>query len=119
MKSILRNALKIWIIVGVGSLLQPAAHSFAENMIIEQGKTDGVIGETVNGYIGFRSLDVPEELQREVSKINLERKAAYREFAEQKQITIEVAAALTAEKLITRASQDQWVRDADGNWSQM
>ncbi len=118
MKSVLRNALKIWIIVCVGSFLLPAAHSFAQNMIIEQGKTDGVIGETINGYIGFRILDVPDELRREVSKINLERKAAYTELAEQNQVSIEVAAALTAEKLIARASADPWVRDADGNWGQ-
>jgi len=117
MKSVLRNALKIWIIVCVGSFLLPAAHSFAQNMIIEQGKTDGLIGEAVDGYIGFR-MDVPDGLRREVSKINLERKAAYTELAEQNQVSIEVAAALTAEKLIARAGENHWVRDANGHWGQ-
>ncbi len=118
MKSVLRNALKIWIIVCVGSFLLPATHSFAQNQIIEQGKTDGLIGEMIDGYIGYRISDVPDALRSEVSKVNLERKAAYSDLAEENQISTEVAAALTAEKLISRASGGQWVQDAGGNWNQ-
>ena len=118
MKSFLKKILKIWIIVCVGSFMQPAAYSLAENMIIEQGKADGLIGETISGYIDYLILDVPAALQREVSMVNLKRKAVYMEFAEKNQVSVDVAAALTAEGLIKRADEGHWVRDADGNWSQ-
>jgi len=88
-------------------------------VIVEQAKDNCVVGEQADGYLGFvPDKTVSTELRREVRQINQQRKAVYVNIARENGTTVEVTAALTAEKLIRRAGRGECVRGTDGRWVQ-
>jgi hypothetical protein len=89
----------------------------AASAAIEAAKSQCIVGEQADGYLGVVDAGkASEALKREVASVNLQRKAAYARFAESQGVTVEVAAALTAEKLINQAPAGQCVRDGNGKW---
>jgi uncharacterized protein YdbL (DUF1318 family) len=94
-----------------------AASVVAASPTIEKAKSGCVVGEQADGYLGVVDLSKADAaLTREVASVNQQRKAAYSNLAQSKGVTIEVAAALTAEKLINQAPSGQCVRDGSGSW---
>lgn len=85
--------------------------------IVERAKDNCVIGEQADGYLGFvPGKDTSTELQRQVRSINQQRKSAYASLARKNNVSVEVTAALTAEKLIRSARPGECVRGTDGKW---
>ena len=82
-------------------------------------KNDCSIGEGADGYLHVRDANTSAEVRREVDSINLKRRSAYTDLAQENGVTVEVAAALTAEKLLRRASSGQCVLNANGSWSEV
>ena len=94
-------AFWLWI---VAIALPAFGGAAAANQIIDGAKAQGLIGETVEGYLAVRDPATPDNVRREVNRVNIERRAAYADLAEQSGVSLEIAAALTAEKLIQRAN---------------
>jgi hypothetical protein len=91
--------------------------AFAASAIVENAKSLCIVGEQADGYLGIIDAGkASAELRREVGAVNQQRKAYYSQIAQKNGVTIEVAAAMTAEKLITQASPGQCVRDSTGQW---
>jgi uncharacterized protein len=89
----------------------------AASAFVERAKNECVVGEQADGYLGFvPGATVSAALRREVRDINQRRKAIYADLAHKNGVSINVTAALTAEKLIRRATSGQCVRDQNGNW---
>lgn len=89
----------------------------AASAIVEAAKDNCVVGEQADGYLGFVDGQTgSEELRREVRDVNQQRKAIYADLARRNGVTVEVTAALTAEKLIAQASVGECVRDSSGRW---
>ena len=89
----------------------------AASAIVEQAKSECIVGEQADGYLGVVDPGkASAELRREVDSINMQRKAAYARLAEKNGVTIDDAAKVTAEKLINQAPSGQCVRDQDRNW---
>lgn len=89
----------------------------AASPIVEAAKDSCVVGEQADGYLGFvNGATGSEELKREVRDINQQRKAIYADLARRNGVTVEVTAALTAEKLIEQAGPGECVRDSSGRW---
>lgn len=94
-----------------------AAPASAASAIVENAKDNCIVGEQADGYLGVVSgADASEALHREIRDINQQRKAVYADIAKRNGVTIEVAAALTAEKLMNQATSGQCVRDQSGTW---
>jgi uncharacterized protein YdbL (DUF1318 family) len=94
-----------------------AGSANAASPAIESAKDRCVIGEQADGYLGvIEAGAVDEALRREMKSINLQRKAAYANLAERNGVSIEAAAALTAEKLINAAPAGQCIQMPDGDW---
>ena len=94
-----------------------ASPASAASAIIEQAKAQCIVGEQADGYLGYADASkASEELKREVRAVNQQRKAYYSKIAQRNGVTIEVTAALTAEKLIAQAPAGQCVRDSTGQW---
>lgn len=97
--------------------LSAASVASAASAAIEAAKDACVIGEQADGYLGvIESSKASEELKRDVRANNQQRKAIYAEFAERNGLTIEVAAALFAERNVNQAPSGQCVRDEGGTW---
>ncbi|MEL6285239.1 MAG: YdbL family protein [Pseudomonadota bacterium] len=84
---------------------------------IEDAKGAGVIGERIDGYLGFVDDGaVDASLRRQVQEINAKRRAAYDELAADTQTTIEQVARVTAEKQIARTPPGHFYMDERGRW---
>ncbi len=93
--------------------------ALAASAVIEQAKAQCIVGEQADGYLGIvDAARANEELRREVAAANQQRKAYYSQIAQKNGVTVEVTAALTAEKLIGQARPGQCVRDSTGSWKQ-
>ena len=115
MKKLFRRIAAAGLMAGVA--LAPAS-GYAASAIVEQAKSQCVVGEQADGYLGVVSgADASAALRREIRDINQQRKAVYADLARRNGVTIEVTAALTAEKLINQARRrGQCYRDQNSRW---
>jgi uncharacterized protein YdbL (DUF1318 family) len=105
------------VILLAAGLAVSAAPVLAASPLVENAKNNCVVGEQADGYLGVvTGADASEALRREVRDINQQRKAAYANLARRNGVTIEVTAALTAEKLMNQARPGQCVRLESGEW---
>lgn len=89
----------------------------AASAIVEQAKAECIVGEQADGYLGYvPGATISSALRREVRDINQQRKSAYANLARKNGVSVEVTAALTAEKLIRQARSGQCVRNQNGRW---
>ena len=103
-----------------GFALTAGAGAAAASAIVENAKSQCIVGEQADGYIGvIDAAAASEDLKREVRAINQQRKAAYARLAERNGVTVEATAALTAEKLIMQAPSGHCVRDSSGQWKEV
>ncbi|WP_425407963.1 YdbL family protein [Hyphococcus sp.] len=92
----------------------------AASAAVERAKDQCVVGEQADGYIGVVSgKSADNALRREIADINQQRKSVYADLARRNGVTIEVTAALTAEKLMNQATSGQCIRDQSGTWRQI
>ncbi|MEL6359917.1 MAG: YdbL family protein [Pseudomonadota bacterium] len=104
-------------IVSVGLLAQ-AAHALPR--IVEDAKSECIVGEQNDGYLGFvDGADGSAELRREVRAINQQRKQAYARIAENRGVSIADAAVVAAQELINKSGAGECVQDADGDWVEL
>ena len=84
---------------------------------IDAAKSQGVVGERLDGYIGFVRLDGADpSLKRKVDEINAKRRALYQKRATDSGVTPAQYATATGEKLIKRAAPNALVVDVTGTW---
>jgi uncharacterized protein len=84
--------------------------------ILSTAIADGSVGEQADGYMGFRSTP-SSALRAEVDAINIKRRAAYTQLAQQRGVTIkEVAAAVGCETLAKRVAVGRTYMLADNVW---
>lgn len=99
------------------AFLAGAAH--AASALIEDAKDRCIVGEQADGYLGVvDGANADATLLREVRDVNQQRKAFYADLAARNGVSIDVTAALTAEKLINDAGPGECVRDQSGAWIQ-
>ena len=112
-------------LVGVAGLAvtafvaEPAvAQSTAAKSTVDQAKSEGVIGETIGGYLAVVAGANPSAAQRAaMDEINIGRKAVYTDLARQQNVAVEVVAKLTGEKQVAKAPPGQKVLLENGTWS--
>ena len=89
----------------------------AASALVENAKDQCIVGEQADGYLGVvDGASASAELQREIRDINQQRKTVYSNLAKRNGVTIEVAAAVTAEKLMNQATSGQCIRLSSGDW---
>lgn len=94
--------------------------ALAASPAIEQAKDNCVVGEQTDGYLGVvDGAKASDALRREVRDINQQRKGYYADLAKKNGVSIEVTAALTAEKLIEQATPGECVRNQNGEWARL
>ncbi|MEM9015068.1 MAG: YdbL family protein [Pseudomonadota bacterium] len=89
----------------------------AASPAIERAKDQCIVGEQVDGYLGFADPSRADDaLRREVRDTNQQRKSVYADLARREGVTIEVTAALAAEKLIAQSHAGECYRNSAGRW---
>lgn len=118
----MERSMKKHVICAAAALVFSAVLSPASSAspAVEQAKDRCIVGEQADGYLGVvAGADASESLRREIADINQQRKAVYADLARRNGVTIEVAAALTAETLMNKATPGQCIRDQSGNWREI
>ncbi len=94
------------------------AQTPAQKSLIDAAKSQGVVGEQADGYLGIRTTADPA-LQTAVNVTNSARRQVYAASAADVGTSTEVAAARMFEaQLLPRISSGQWYRNASGQWVQ-
>lgn len=92
-------------------LIGTAAHA----VDLDQAKAEGLVGETMEGYIAAVKEPASAEVQRLVEQINARRRAEYSRIAGENGIEVSQVEALAAKKAIEKTREGGWVR-VNGEW---
>ena len=104
--------------LGVGSA---AAQTPAQKAMVDAAKSEGVVGEQADGYLGFRTSSPDTALREAVSDTNEGRRSVYQRSATStgEGVTAEIAGQRMFEtQLFARIPSGQWYRNAEGQWLQ-
>lgn len=83
---------------------------------LEEAKSQGLVGERLDGYISAVSSNPSAEVTRLVSEVNAKRKEAYAQIAAKNGQPVAVVEKLAAAKLVERAERGHYYMDVGGNW---
>ncbi|WP_419149023.1 YdbL family protein [Pseudoalteromonas 'SMAR'] len=96
------------------SLLAGVAMSFAAlAMSLDSAKSQGLVGETMSGYLGV--VKASPEVQQLVDEVNAKRKEKYQQLAKQNGITLAQVEALAAKKAYTKTQAGHYIQ-VNGRW---
>lgn len=85
-------------------------------LTLNEARTQGRVGETLNGYLVALKNDA--ETQTLVEKINEARSASYQQLAETNHISVDQVAKMAGQKLVDRAKPGEYVQGINGKWLQ-
>ena len=106
----LRALLLAMVLVLAGA---PAAVSAAS---LDQAKSQGLVGEQANGYLGVVAANAPADVKALVSDINQKRKQEYQAIAQRNKTSLDAVEALAGKKAIELTPAGQYVRLPSGQW---
>src|SRR3546814_393466 len=93
------------------------AHAQAgSDPVVEQARSQGLVGEQVDGYLGFAKSPAAD-LKARVDAINIKRRAFYTDLAAKRGVTVqEVGAATACELFQSRIAPGEAYRTETGQW---
>ncbi|MCL4156381.1 UNVERIFIED_CONTAM: hypothetical protein GTU68_006304, partial [Idotea baltica] len=77
-------------------------------------KSQGLIGEQLNGYLGAVSADTDAEVRGLISDINAKRKAKYESIAAKNSASLETVELLAGKKAIEKTQAGNYIQTATG-----
>ncbi|EBC0458772.1 DUF1318 domain-containing protein [Salmonella enterica] len=83
-------------------------------LTLEEARTQGRVGETLNGYLVALKNDA--ETQKLVLEINLARRASYQQLADGNHLPVDEVAKMAGQKLVERARPGEYVQGINGKW---
>ncbi|EIO8887071.1 YdbL family protein [Salmonella enterica subsp. diarizonae] len=83
-------------------------------LTLEEARTQGRVGETLNGYLVALKNDA--ETQKLVLEINLARRASYQQLADSNHLPVDEVAKMVGQKLVERARPGEYVQGINGKW---
>ncbi|HDC1924873.1 TPA: YdbL family protein [Salmonella enterica] len=92
------------------SLLTPSVWA----LTLEEARTQGRVGETLNGYLVALKNDA--ETQKLVLETNLARRASYQQLADSNHLPVDEVAKMAGQKLVERARPGEYVQGINGKW---
>jgi len=83
--------------------------------IVDEAKSQGIIGETAGGYLAVVS-SASRDVVNAMNEINIRRKSLYTKLARKQNVQIDQVAAVTAEKVRAKAKSGEKFLDQSGEW---
>jgi len=84
---------------------------------LDEAKSQGLVGEQANGYLGAVSANTPAEIKSLIADINQKRKSEYQAIAQRNKTGLQAVEALAAKTAIERTPPGQYVRLPSGEWA--
>lgn len=89
-----------------------ASPAFA--LSLQDAKTQGLVGEQLNGYLGI--IKESSDVKALVSNVNKRRKAKYQELAKKNNIDLATVAKLAGNKAISKTKSGNYIQNQSGQW---
>ena len=83
---------------------------------LQAAKSQGLVGEQPNGYLGSVKGKPGKDVAALVEKINAARKTEYTKIAKRNDTQLGVVERLAGKKAIEKTPSGQYVRSASGTW---
>ncbi len=83
---------------------------------LDDAKSAGQIGESVDGYLHLVDNNAPDEVKALVKDVNNKRRAKYQSIARKRGVAVQDVATLAGAKLVERAPAGQYVMDSNAKW---
>ncbi|MDA0781753.1 MAG: YdbL family protein [Rickettsiales bacterium] len=90
--------------------------NMANALDLATAKTNGLVGEQNNGYIG--AVKSGDEVTSLVEEINAKRKEAYKNISAENGQPLDVVETLAAKKLYEKLQASEYYQSAEGKWLQ-
>ncbi|EAW1720444.1 DUF1318 domain-containing protein [Salmonella enterica subsp. indica] len=104
----MKKYLMLWVLTL--SLLTPSVWA----LTLDEARTQGRIGETLNGYLVALKNDA--DTQKLVLDINRARRASYQQLADSNHLPVDEVAKMAGQKLVERARPGEYVQGINGKW---
>lgn len=101
--------------ITLATLLFSVTLSSAWAISLDEAKTQGLVGEQLNGYLGV--VQSSGEVRSLADSINQKRRAAYADKARKAGVDIKVIEMRIGERLIQRATPGHFIQNNNGQWS--
>lgn len=88
----------------------------AWSVTLGQAKSQGLVGEQADGYLGVVAANAPADVKALVADINQRRKSEYQSIAQRNNTSLDAVEALAGKKAIDLTPSDQYVRLPSGQW---
>lgn len=85
-------------------------------LTLEEAKTQGIVGEQPNGYLGVVQPSAPPEVQALVSDVNQKRRQMYEDIARRNSTKLEAVEMLAGKTAIDNTRPGNFVRSPSGQW---
>ena len=89
----------------------------AQKASVDAAKTQGVVGEMGDGFLGFVTTGADASLKAAVTAINTGRATVYADTAAKTGVTADAAGQATARQLYDRIPAGQWYKPLGGSWT--
>lgn len=99
-------------------LLALGAGNVALALTLDEAKSQGLVGEKLDGYIAAVVQSPDAEVRELVAVTNDGRRKVYMELAQRNGITVEAVGIVSAEKLHANAARGTWLQTPTGQWQQ-
>ncbi len=104
--------------LGLGIGLALAASAPAVALDLDSARSQGLVGEQSDGYLGAVTPSPSAEVRQLVAQVNAKRRAAYEDIARKNGTAVAAVAALAGQRLLERAPPGAWIGDGAGHWYQ-
>lgn len=92
------------------------AQTAAAKATVDAAKSQGLVGEQGDGFLGLVSGSADPATKAAVAEINGGRAQAYKEIAAKTGVTEAAAGEATAQQLIARLAPGAWYKPLGGSW---
>ena len=88
----------------------------AWGLTLEEAKTQGMVGEQPNGYLGVVRAGVAAEVQALVNDVNQKRRQMYEDIARRNSTKLEAVEMLAGKTAIDNTRPGNFIRSPSGQW---
>jgi uncharacterized protein YdbL (DUF1318 family) len=93
-----------------------AADLAASKVVVDQAKSQGILGEQADGYLGLVTGTATPDIVGAMQAINAGRSEAYAQTSQRTGVTPQAAGEATALQLLEKVPPGQYFRPAGGGW---
>lgn len=90
--------------------------SFAYGLELQDAKSQGLIGERTDGYVGYVVSDVPENVKALVKSVNNKRREKFQKTARNNSITAEAVGILFYQRALKETKKTHFFQTESGQW---